>query len=101
MNTYNRGFISSEEVERELADPDSKLSLIQSHSAGLYRARTRRRAFHPRGPQKILHLSPEVFALVRRSPEGDEHILAVTNVTGREIRLEVPRQGQDFLLTVS
>lgn len=101
----NRGFIISEEVERELADPNSKLSLIRLYSGRLFRARTRRRAFHPRGPQKILHLSPDVFAVIRHSPEGDKHILAITNVTGRKTRLEVPlsevgveeRQWRDLL----
>jgi hypothetical protein len=57
------------------------------------------------GHQGVLHLSPEVFAVVRHSPERDEHILALTNVTGREIHLEVPlsevevkeRDWQDLL----
>jgi len=101
----NRGFIISKEVERELADPGSKLSLIRLYSGRLFRARTRHRAFHPRGPQKILHLSPDVFAVIRHSPEGDKHILAITNVTGRKTRLEVPlsevgveeRQWRDLL----
>jgi len=85
----NRGVISSEDVARDLADPRSKLSLIRRYSARLYLTRTRHRAFHPRGRQRVLHLSPDVFAVVRQSPEGEEHILAVTNVTGRETRLEI------------
>ena len=86
----NRGFIITEEVERELADPDSKLSLIRLYSGELCRTRTRHRAFHPRGRQKVLELSPDVFAVVRESPEEDEHILALTNVTGKEIHLDIP-----------
>jgi glucosylglycerate phosphorylase len=105
----NRGFINSEEVERELTDPESKLSLIRLYGGRLYRTRTRHRAFHPRGLQKVLHLSSDVFAAVRHSPEGDECILAVTNVTGREIQLDVPlsevgaeeRQWQDLLSETS
>jgi glucosylglycerate phosphorylase len=101
----NRGFIISEEVEQELADPKSKLSLIRLYNGRLCRARVQNRAFHPRGLQKVLHLSPDVFAVVRRSPEEDEHILTVTNVTGRKTRLEVPlsevgvqkQQWQDLL----
>jgi len=86
----NRGFIITEAVERELADPDSKLSLIRLYSGKLCRTRTRHRAFHPRGRQKVLQLSPDVFAIVRQSPEKDEHILALTNVTGREIQPDIP-----------
>ena len=89
IREVNRGFIFTEEVERELADPRSKLSLIREHSGKLCRTRTRHRAFHPRGLQMVLPLSPSLFAVVRHSPEGDEHIVAVTNVTDREIRLEV------------
>jgi sucrose phosphorylase len=85
----NRGFICREEVERALLDPSSKLSLLRHYDARRHHIRTRHRAFHPRGSQKITHLTPEVFALVR-SAEGDEHILAMTNVTGREIRLRIP-----------
>jgi sucrose phosphorylase len=86
----NRGFIISEEVERELADPRSKISLIRLYSGRLCRTRTMHRAFHPRGRQKVLEPSPHVFAVVRQSPERDEHILAITNVTGREIQLDIP-----------
>lgn len=86
----NRGFIDSDEVRRALADPASKLSLLRRRSARPQLVRTRHRAFHPRGPQKVLHLAPEVFALVRQSPEGDELILTLTNVTGRAVRLKVP-----------
>jgi glucosylglycerate phosphorylase len=86
----NRGFIISEEVERELADPHSKISLIRLYSGKLCRTRTMHRAFHPRGRQKVLETSPQAFLVVRQSPERDEHILAITNVTGREIQLEIP-----------
>jgi glucosylglycerate phosphorylase len=86
----NRGFIISEEVERELADPRSKISLIRLYSGRLCRTRTMHRAFHPRGRQKVLETSPHAFSVVRQSPERDEHILAITNVTGREIQLDIP-----------
>ena len=86
----NRGFISSEDVARELADPNSKLSLLRFHSSRLYLVRTQQRAFHPRGLQKILLLSPDVFAVVRSSPEGNDHLLAITNVTDKQVSLDVP-----------
>lgn len=77
-------------MERELADPRSNISLIRLYSSRLCRTRTMHRAFHPRGRQKVLETSPNVFAVVRQSPERDEHILAITNVTGREIQLDIP-----------
>ena len=86
----NRAFIDSEQAARDMADPGSKLFLIRSAAAKLHLLRTRHRAFHPRGGQKVLPLSPGAFAVVRISPEGDDRILALTNVTGRKIRLTVP-----------
>jgi sucrose phosphorylase len=48
------------------------------------------RAFHPNADQRVLMISPDVFAVVRTSPEGDQHVLALTNVTDREIEIEIP-----------
>ncbi len=86
----NRGKIYSETVERDLHDPNSKLSLLLSYESRLNLTRTRNRAFHPRGEQRVLRLSSNVFAVFRTSPEGHEHILTITNVTGKATQLEVP-----------
>jgi sucrose phosphorylase len=52
--------------------------------------RTRERAFHPQGNQQVITVFPDVFTILRTSPEGDERILAMTNVTPRRIRVEIP-----------
>jgi sucrose phosphorylase len=51
--------------------------------------RTSERAFHPHGRQRILTTAPEVFTVLRSSPEEDQHILAMTNVSDRPQRLEI------------
>jgi hypothetical protein len=53
-------------------------------------ARCNHRAFHPNGPQKILSLAPAVFALIRTSPEGDQWVVTLTNVTRSRCRVEIP-----------
>ena len=55
-----------------------------------YLIRTQHRAFHPNGDQKVLCLSTDVFALLRISPEGDDHILALINVTDKTCPTEIP-----------
>ncbi len=40
-------------------------------------------AFHPHGGQKILDLTPGVFAVLRSSPDGDQKVLCLQNVTPR------------------
>jgi len=52
--------------------------------------RTEQRAFHPNGAQIILDLSPHVFSVLRISPEGDQHILSLINVSGSPCFLEIP-----------
>ena len=51
--------------------------------------RTHDRAFHPRGEQRVLMASPAVFALLRTSPEGDRHVLTLTNVSAAVVHLEI------------
>ena len=86
----NRGAIDSRAFAESLKDPNSKNSHIRRRNSRLNLTRTSERAFHPHGDQRILMISPDVFTVLRTSPEGDQHILAMTNVTSRVCRIEIP-----------
>ena len=86
----NRGLIDPDLYSRELQDPQSKRSLLRRSHRRFALVRTRCRAFHPQGEQRVLNLSASVFALLRISPEGDQQIVALTNVSDREVKLEIP-----------
>ena len=86
----NRGVIDSTSLSLAFKDPGSKLSLLRHYASKLYLARTRNRAFHPHGEQRVLLISPDVFTVLRSSPEKDQHILTMTNVTNRICHLEIP-----------
>ena len=86
----NRTVIDYRAITDALKDPLSKLSRISREFGRLIVIRTRERAFHPNGPQRVLILSPAVFSVIRTSPEGDQMILTLINITGRPCRLEVP-----------
>jgi glucosylglycerate phosphorylase len=86
----NRGIIDAWEIEKELKDPVSKRFLLVSRGRQQLLVRRREPSFHPRGGQKVLRLSPRVFALLRRSPEKDEAILTLTGVTGDPVDLVIP-----------
>ena len=86
----NRGVIDSKAFSEALQDPESKISHIRRYMPAINRNRTNQRAFHPRGDQRVLMLSSEVFTVFRISPENDQHILTMTNVTGRSCRIEIP-----------
>ncbi len=86
----NRGVIDTEIYREHLHQPGSKRSLLRLEQREISKMRTRLRAFHPRGEQRVLALSPKIFAVLRISPEGDRRVLALTNVTGEIVSLECP-----------
>jgi len=86
----NRAAIDADLLLKNLAEPGSKLHHIGDQLGRLLEIRVRHEAFHPGGPQRVLLLAPAVFAVLRTSPRGEEHILALTNVSGRECDLEIP-----------
>ncbi len=88
----NRATLEESELRAQAREPNSRLSLINRFLGRLLDLRISRRAFHPNGAQKILALDPRVFAVLRSSPEGTEHVLAVTNVTAERFPLGVPME---------
>ncbi len=86
----NRTVISSKAIYQALDDPFSKISRINRELGRLIAIRTEKRAFHPNGDQHILRLSPDIFSVFRRSPEKDQHIISLVNVTNKVCRIEVP-----------
>ncbi len=86
----NRSVIDGKAFAEALHDPLSKISRISRELGRLTAIRVRKRAFHPNGKQKILTLSNRVFSVYRISPEGDQHILALVNVSDKSCRLEIP-----------
>ncbi len=86
----NRTVIDGKAITEALQDPLSKLSRISREFGRLIAIRTKKRAFHPNGDQQVLMISSDIFAIMRISPEGDQYILTLTNVTNRVCRIEVP-----------
>jgi glycosidase len=85
----NRAVISVQKLMEENKDPGSRTSRLARQWPKLSLTRTGERAFHPHGDQKVMMLSPQVFTVLRTSPEGDEHVLTMTNVANKKIDLEV------------
>jgi sucrose phosphorylase len=79
----NRSTLDFEILQRNLADPQSKLYMLSENLRRLFRTRGLTPSFHPNGPQRVLPISPSLFVLLRTSPSGDEHVLCLTNVTSR------------------
>jgi len=64
-----------------LADSSSLRRQVFYPYLRLIRARAAQRAFHPNGVQQVLSGNESLFALARTSPDGDEKILCVHNVS--------------------
>ena len=85
----NRAVINVQNLMGEVKDPGSKMSRLARQWPRLSLTRTGERAFHPHGDQKVLTLSPQIFTVLRTSPEGDERILTMTNVADKKVELEI------------
>lgn len=89
----NRATIKVGEIVECLGKPDCKVALLARHWPKLSLTRTRSRAFHPHAAQTVLTVSPQVFMVLRTSPEGDQHILAMTNLANSRCDIVVPVAG--------
>jgi len=85
----NRTAVDADSIMESMNYPHSKKSRINRDLGRLIEIRTKNRAFHPNGDQEILMISPCVFTVLRTSPEKDQHILTMTNVTSKECHSEI------------
>ena len=86
----NRKVIYEKDVRKALQDPLSKLSHIRNQLGKISEIRVQHYAFHPNGGQHILTISPDIFTVLRISPDWNQHILTMTNVTSKVCRIEIP-----------
>jgi sucrose phosphorylase len=80
--SINREKFRRGELERELADRSSLRHQVFYSYLHLIRTRATHPAFHPNGAQEVLLGDERLFTLVRTSPDGEEKVLCVHNVSG-------------------
>ena len=86
----NRRVIDEYELVEALDDSKSTFSYIVRQLGKLLDIRVRQSAFHPNGEQRVLTLSPDVFAVLRVCPDCTQHILTLTNITHRVRQIKIP-----------
>jgi glycosidase len=103
LRTINREKLSRSAVEAALADSTTLRSHVFYPYRDLIARRCAEKAFHPNGPQQVLSLHPAAVTLLRTSPDGSDHIVAIHNVANRTITLDlsgVPLAGTGTYLDV-
>jgi sucrose phosphorylase len=86
----NRQKFTRADVERELADPQSLRTAVFAGYAKLLSARRTQAAFDPHGEQQIVTGDPRVFTLWRVSPDGNERVLCVHNISAQPVSFALP-----------
>ncbi len=86
----NRKALDYNTLTKAIDDPDTLTSKIIRKLNSIISLRTKQSAFHPNGAQKIIKVKPEIFAVLRTSPNEDQHILSLINITDDEIQIAIP-----------
>ena len=79
--TINREKLNLAQVIAELEDEHSLRHAVFEGYQHLIQQRVTHQAFHPNGEQRVLDLHDAVFSLLRISPDREEKILALHNVS--------------------
>jgi sucrose phosphorylase len=85
--TINRRKFQRTELVKLLTDPRSRPARVFFRLQHLLKIRRRHIAFHPYGFQQVLYVAPEVFCLLRSSPNQQDHVLCLHNVAGHPVTL--------------
>ncbi len=89
LRSINREKLQRTAVEAELNDPSSLRSRVFYAYRALILRRIGEKAFHPNSPQQVLSLHPAAFTLLRTTPEGSEHIVALHNISQETITVDL------------
>jgi len=80
----NRRTICEVCLFQRCSDPDASAFKVARRLGELIEKRIETPAFHPNGGQRIIAANNAVFSLIRRSPDGSQRVLSLTNVTDQE-----------------
>jgi len=93
----NRKALDYNILTKAIDNPDTLTSKIIRRLNTIISLRTKQSAFHPNGSQDILKIKPEIFAVLRTSPNKDQHILSLINITDDEIQITIPMKTVQIL----
>lgn len=87
--TINREKLAADALIAELTAENSLRYKVYHRYCELLKIRTAQPAFHPLGKQRVYDLNPAVFAVERIAPDDSQRILALHNVTGMPVIVDL------------
>lgn len=87
--SINREKLQFDELQNQLEDKNSLRSKVFAKYSELLKTRSSSSAFDPHGTQIIRDLHPAVFAVERISPDGQERMLCLHNVSQKAVSFSV------------
>lgn len=88
----NRTVVNYITLVDALDNPDTLIAKISDNMKDIVSIRTMQKAFHPNGAQRIFKIKPEIFTLLRTSPQNDQYILSLINVTPDQCHISIPME---------
>jgi glucosylglycerate phosphorylase len=85
----NRKVVNEKEVFQALQDPNSRFFHIIQQFIRAAEIRIMQPAFHPNGAQQIFQFNPQLFSVLRTSPDGASNVLTITNVANKECKFSI------------
>ena len=79
--SINRATIKRNDLLAALTNYTTNIYKVSSGMIDLLRQRINEKSFHPNAEQRVLFITETVFAMLRKSIDKTEQILAITNVT--------------------
>jgi len=76
------------EIEAVLANPASRSNKVFQRYTTLLKARAAHLAFHPNGDQRVIGNNPVFFCLLRTSPDEQERVLCIHNISAQAQQFE-------------
>jgi glycosidase len=93
----NRQKLDYNSLTEQLEDKSSLRNMVLNAHKKILEVRSRHSAFSPFAHQKVLDISPSIFALERYNPDTKEKIIAMINVTDKPVKLNEPIKGIELL----
>ncbi|NIP31982.1 MAG: hypothetical protein GTO02_21230 [Candidatus Dadabacteria bacterium] len=87
--SINRSIINKNRLIKSLDNSETTTHKIFNHLSKIIKIRTRQKSFHPNAGQQILELNRSLFSLIRKSIDGKEGIVCITNVTNKNVKINI------------